>query len=63
MKKTYISPKSRLMSTEPETMIAASADNPTIDDTNDAVVDPGSGKVIMEGREVIRSRSAWDDEW
>ena len=60
MKKTYISPKSRLLSMEPETMIAGSAENPPINNSN-AEVD-GGGNVIMEGRE-IQSRNAWDNEW
>ena len=60
MKKTYISPKSRLLSMEPETMIAGSAENPPINNS-DAIVD-GGGNVIMEGRE-IQSRNAWDNEW
>ena len=60
MKKTYISPKSRLLSMEPETMIAGSAENPPINNSN-AIVD-GGGNVIMEGRE-IQSRNAWDNEW
>jgi hypothetical protein len=47
---------------EPETMIAGSAENPEISETP-AEIDPGSGSVIMEGRDVIRSRSAWEDEW
>lgn len=62
MKKVYISPKSKLLSLEPETMIAGSATNPDISDTP-AEIDPGSGSVIMEGREVIRTNSAWDNEW
>ena len=61
MKKVYISPKSKLLSLEPETMIAGSAENPPINNS-DAVVD-GGGSVIMEGREVIRTQSAWDNEW
>ena len=61
MKKVYISPKSKLLSLEPETMIAGSAENPPINN-NDAIVD-GGGSVIMEGREVIRTNSAWDNEW
>jgi len=47
---------------EPETMIAGSAENPEISETP-AEIDPGSGSVIMEGREVIRTNSAWDNEW
>ena len=47
---------------EPETMIAGSAENPEIYETP-AEIDPGSGSVIMEGREVIRTQSAWDNEW
>jgi len=62
MKKTYISPKSRLLSMEPETMIAGSATNPEISETP-ADIDPGSGSVIMEGRDVIRTNSVWDNEW
>ena len=74
MKKVYISPKSKLLSLEPETMIAGSATNPEISETS-AEIDPGSGSisetsaqeegvsVIMEGREVIRTQSAWDNEW
>ena len=62
MKKVYISPKSKLLSLEPETMIAGSATNPAISETS-AEIDPGSGSVIMEGREVIRTQSAWDNEW
>ena len=46
---------------EPETMIAGSATNPEISETP-AEIDPGSGSVIMEGRE-IQSPSAWDNEW
>ncbi len=63
MKKVYISPKSKLLSLEPETMIAGSATNPAIYDSTPAETDPGSGSVIMEGREVIRTNSAWDNEW
>ena len=60
MKKVYISPKSKLLSLEPETMIAGSATNPAISE-NPAQEEGGS--VIMEGREVIRTNSAWDNEW
>ena len=59
MKKTYISPKSRLLSMEPETMIAGSATNPAISETP---AQEEGGSVIMEGRE-IQSRNAWDNEW
>ena len=53
----------KLLSLEPETMIAGSAENPAIYDSTPAETDPGSGSVIMEGREVIRTNSAWDNEW
>ena len=60
MKKVYISPKSKLLSLEPETMIAGSATNPAISETP---AQEEGGSVIMEGREVIRTQSAWDNEW
>ena len=41
-------------------MIAGSATNPAISDTP---AQEEGGSVIMEGREVIRTNSAWDNEW
>jgi len=42
-------------------MIAGSATDTPLNDS-DANLD-GEGNVIMEGREVIRANSAWDNEW
>jgi len=61
MKKTYIKPKSRLMGLEAETLFAGSPiPEQTVSDDPATLID---GNVIMEGRDVIRARGAWDDEW
>lgn len=55
MKKVYIEPKCRLMALgEEESLLKASE-----------ISSGGEGTPndYAEGREVIRSRSAWDDEW
>lgn len=62
MKKVYIEPKCRLMALgEEENLLSGSPTNPNVSEDY-AEVD-GGGNVNMEGRENIRSRSAWDDEW
>jgi len=45
---------------EPETMIAGSAENPDIYETP---AQEEGGSLIMEGRDVIRTNNAWDNEW
>lgn len=61
MKKTYIEPKCRLMGVEGETLFASSPGyNQEAYDTG--VQTDADGNVIMEGRETINSKDAWE-EW
>ena len=55
MKKTYIEPKSRLIALGEEEDLLKSSE----------ITSGGQGQINddAEGREVIRARSAWEDEW
>jgi len=49
------------MGLEAETLFAGSPiPEQTVSDDPATLID---GNVIMEGRDVIRARGAWDDEW
>ena len=58
MKRTYISPTARILELEPTTDLLTGSAQEVV--TKEEAFPEN---VVPEGRDVIRTNSAWDDEW
>ena len=63
MKKTYIQPKTSIIAADvqDDLMISGSASGEQILDNGGNT--SGAGPIDVDAREVIRTNSAWDNEW